>query len=198
MLHVSLSVQITDTSTNSYSSACVLCCIRAACDSRLACKFYQQCSTVSQLLVCLFHGQSLQLHVVSDSVAPVYVVRNYTIWLAFVTSVHFILQCRLYVSSDNSQTELVYVHSLQAMINMLFNPVNSTAHIVLCLCLSLYNMQTENACAHLFQAMINMISNPVNSTVPIASEVLKAAGVYDKRKLFGVTTLDVVSISFHI
>ncbi len=43
------------------------------------------------------------------------------------------------------------------------------------------------------QAMINMISNPVNSTVPIAAEVLKAAGVYDKRKLFGVTTLDVVS-----
>ena len=38
-----------------------------------------------------------------------------------------------------------------------------------------------------------MISNPVNSTVPIAAEVLKAAGVYDKRKLFGVTTLDVVS-----
>lgn len=42
------------------------------------------------------------------------------------------------------------------------------------------------------QAMINMISNPVNSTVPIAAEVLKAAGVHDKRKLFGVTTLDVV------
>lgn len=37
-----------------------------------------------------------------------------------------------------------------------------------------------------------MISNPVNSTVPIAAEVLKAAGVYDKRKLMGVTTLDVV------
>ena len=43
------------------------------------------------------------------------------------------------------------------------------------------------------QAMINMISNPVNSTVPIAAEILKAAGVYDKKKLFGVTTLDVVS-----
>ena len=41
--------------------------------------------------------------------------------------------------------------------------------------------------------MIEIISNPVNSTVPIASEVLKAAGVYDKRKLLGVTTLDVVS-----
>jgi malate dehydrogenase len=33
--------------------------------------------------------------------------------------------------------------------------------------------------------------------VPIAAEVLKAAGVYDKRKLFGVTTLDVIrSITF--
>jgi len=40
-------------------------------------------------------------------------------------------------------------------------------------------------------ACILVISNPVNSTVPIASEVLKAAGVYDPRKLFGVTTLDV-------
>ncbi|KAL6205845.1 PREDICTED: malate dehydrogenase, mitochondrial [Fragaria vesca subsp. vesca] len=44
-------------------------------------------------------------------------------------------------------------------------------------------------CPH---AIINMISNPVNSTVPIASEVLKKAGVYDEKKLFGVTTLDVV------
>jgi len=41
-------------------------------------------------------------------------------------------------------------------------------------------------------AMINMISNPVNSTVPIAAEVLKAKGTYDPKKLFGVTTLDVV------
>ena len=32
----------------------------------------------------------------------------------------------------------------------------------------------------------------MNSTVPIAAETLKAAGVYDPRKLFGVTTLDVV------
>merc|ERR1712050_691709 len=30
-----------------------------------------------------------------------------------------------------------------------------------------------------------------NSTVPIAAEVLKAKGVYDPKKLFGVTTLDV-------
>lgn len=37
-----------------------------------------------------------------------------------------------------------------------------------------------------------MISNPVNSTVPIASEVFKKAGTYDEKKLFGVTTLDVL------
>ncbi|KAK1286613.1 hypothetical protein QJS10_CPB20g01966 [Acorus calamus] len=41
-------------------------------------------------------------------------------------------------------------------------------------------------------ALVNMISNPVNSTVPIASEVFKKAGTYDEKKLFGVTTLDVV------
>lgn len=39
---------------------------------------------------------------------------------------------------------------------------------------------------------ILVISNPVNSTVPIAAEVLKGAGVFDPKKLFGVTTLDVV------
>jgi len=41
-------------------------------------------------------------------------------------------------------------------------------------------------------AYILVISNPVNSTVPIAAEVLKAAGVFNPKKLFGVTTLDVV------
>ena len=44
----------------------------------------------------------------------------------------------------------------------------------------------------LVQALVNMISNPVNSTVPIAAEVFKKAGTYDEKKLFGVTTLDVV------
>ena len=43
---------------------------------------------------------------------------------------------------------------------------------------------------------MNIISNPVNSTVPIAAEVLKAKGVYDKNRLFGVTTLDVVGLEF--
>ncbi len=41
-------------------------------------------------------------------------------------------------------------------------------------------------------AMFLIISNPVNSTVPIFAEVLKKAGVYDKKRLFGVTTLDIV------
>jgi malate dehydrogenase len=41
-------------------------------------------------------------------------------------------------------------------------------------------------------ALVAVISNPVNSTVPIAAAVLKKAGVYDPRRLFGVTTLDVV------
>jgi len=40
-------------------------------------------------------------------------------------------------------------------------------------------------------AILGVISNPVNSTVPIAAEVLKKAGVYDPKKLCGVTTLDV-------
>jgi len=35
-----------------------------------------------------------------------------------------------------------------------------------------------------------IISNPVNSTVPIAKEVLVGAGVYNPKKLFGVTQLD--------
>lgn len=41
-------------------------------------------------------------------------------------------------------------------------------------------------------ACVGIVTNPVNTLVPIAAEVLKKAGVYDKRKLFGVTTLDVV------
>jgi malate dehydrogenase len=49
------------------------------------------------------------------------------------------------------------------------------------------------ACAiHCPEACLAIISNPVNSTVAIAAEALKKHGVYDPRKLFGVTTLDVV------
>ncbi|RUO29624.1 malate dehydrogenase [Aliidiomarina soli] len=42
------------------------------------------------------------------------------------------------------------------------------------------------------EACIGIITNPVNTTVAIAAEVLKKKGVYDKNKLFGVTTLDVI------
>lgn len=42
------------------------------------------------------------------------------------------------------------------------------------------------------KANVLVISNPVNSTVPIVAEVLKAKGVYDPKKVFGVTTLDVI------
>ena len=45
---------------------------------------------------------------------------------------------------------------------------------------------------HCPNAVLNIISNPVNSTVPIAVEILKKAGVYDPKKVMGVTTLDVV------
>lgn len=41
-------------------------------------------------------------------------------------------------------------------------------------------------------AMFLIISNPVNSTVPIFAETLKAAGTYNPKRLFGVTTLDIV------
>ncbi|ETV90572.1 malate dehydrogenase, NAD-dependent [Aphanomyces invadans] len=42
------------------------------------------------------------------------------------------------------------------------------------------------------KAMLLIIANPVNSTVPIVAETFKKFGVYDPKRLFGVTTLDVV------
>jgi malate dehydrogenase len=45
------------------------------------------------------------------------------------------------------------------------------------------------------KAFVLIISNPVNSTVPIACEILKAHNVFDARRVFGVTTLDVVRAS---
>lgn len=42
------------------------------------------------------------------------------------------------------------------------------------------------------KAHLLIISNPVNSTVPIAAEILKKHGVYDPKRVFGVTTLDIV------
>jgi malate dehydrogenase len=41
-------------------------------------------------------------------------------------------------------------------------------------------------------AHILVIANPVNSTVPIVAATLEKMGVFDPRRVFGVTTLDVV------
>jgi malate dehydrogenase len=48
---------------------------------------------------------------------------------------------------------------------------------------------------HCPKAFIAVISNPVNSTVPIVAEVFKKAGKYDPKRIFGVTTLDIVRAS---
>ena len=42
------------------------------------------------------------------------------------------------------------------------------------------------------KAFVLVISNPVNSTVPIVAATLEKLGVFDPRRVFGVTTLDVV------
>ena len=53
--------------------------------------------------------------------------------------------------------------------------------------------EVAQACAQYCpEAFFAIISNPVNSTVPIFKMVLKKHGVYNPKKLFGVTTLDVV------
>ena len=50
----------------------------------------------------------------------------------------------------------------------------------------------EGCAKHCPGAVLAIISNPVNSTVPIAAEILKKHGVFDPKKLCGVTTLDVM------
>ncbi|KAF7794568.1 hypothetical protein EIP86_005703 [Pleurotus ostreatoroseus] len=45
------------------------------------------------------------------------------------------------------------------------------------------------------KAFVLVISNPVNSTVPIVAEVFRKHGVFDPKRIFGVTTLDVVRAS---
>merc|ERR1719278_373075 len=61
---------------------------------------------------------------------------------------------------------------------------NTNASIVATIC-----QAASKACP---KAMIAIISNPVNSTVPIACEIFKKAGTLDPKRVFGVTTLDVV------
>ena len=53
----------------------------------------------------------------------------------------------------------------------------------------------EGAAKHCPKANLLIISNPVNSTVPIVAETLKKHGVFDPKRVFGVTTLDVVRAS---
>ncbi|KAH9259539.1 malate dehydrogenase, NAD-dependent [Batrachochytrium salamandrivorans] len=50
----------------------------------------------------------------------------------------------------------------------------------------------EECAKHCPNAAFLIISNPVNSTVPIFREVLRKHGKYNPKKLFGVTSLDVV------
>jgi len=54
---------------------------------------------------------------------------------------------------------------------------------------------TEEIVKYAPKAFILVISNPVNSTVPIVAEVLKKHNVFDPKRLFGVTTLDIVRAS---
>lgn len=56
---------------------------------------------------------------------------------------------------------------------------------------SIVKTLAEAVGTHCPEAAVLIISNPVNSTVPIVAETLKKQGVYDPRKLFGVTTLDI-------
>lgn len=49
--------------------------------------------------------------------------------------------------------------------------------------------QVAKACP---TACVGIITNPVNTTVAIAADTLKKAGVYNKDKLFGISTLDVI------
>ncbi|KAK1923634.1 malate dehydrogenase [Papiliotrema laurentii] len=60
---------------------------------------------------------------------------------------------------------------------------------------SIVQTLAESVAKYAPKAHVLIISNPVNSTVPIFAEVLKKAGVFDEKRLFGVTTLDVVRAS---
>lgn len=57
---------------------------------------------------------------------------------------------------------------------------------------SIVQTLAEGVAKYCPEACVAIIANPVNSTVPIFAETMKNAGVYDKRKIMGVTTLDTV------
>ncbi|EDX12477.1 GD19217 [Drosophila simulans] len=56
----------------------------------------------------------------------------------------------------------------------------------------LFNDISNSIAKNCPKALVAIITNPVNTCVPIAAEILKKAGVYDPKRLFGVSTLDVV------
>ncbi|WMY95217.1 MAG: malate dehydrogenase [Arsenophonus sp.] len=55
----------------------------------------------------------------------------------------------------------------------------------------IYNL-IKNVAYQCPQALIGIITNPINTIIPLAAQVLKKFGVYNKNKLFGITTLDVI------
>ncbi|WMY95622.1 MAG: malate dehydrogenase [Arsenophonus sp.] len=55
----------------------------------------------------------------------------------------------------------------------------------------IYNL-IENVAQQCPKALIGIITNPINTIVPLAAQVLKKFGAYDRNKLFGITTLDVM------
>ncbi|PVV04714.1 hypothetical protein BB560_000774 [Smittium megazygosporum] len=57
-------------------------------------------------------------------------------------------------------------------------------------------MDLSIACAEVCpKASILIISNPVNSLLPLAAQVFKNKGVFDPKKMIGITTLDLVRAS---
>ncbi|KAM0806453.1 malate dehydrogenase, NAD-dependent [Usnea florida] len=50
----------------------------------------------------------------------------------------------------------------------------------------------EACCMTCPKALLMIVTNPINAIVPFAAEVLKKQGMFDARRLLGVTTLDVV------
>ncbi|GMP41310.1 hypothetical protein CsSME_00011463 [Camellia sinensis var. sinensis] len=91
--------------------------------------------------------------------------------------------------------EAVADNCLDAFIHIISNPVNSMVPLIAEVLKQKVKTLFEAVADNCPDAFIHIISNPVNSTVPIAVEVLKQKGVYDPKKLFGVTTLDVVRAS---
>jgi len=79
-----------------------------------------------------------------------------------------------------------------------FHYINSCLCLTLVFSLCIYS--NIWLCTELWTLLCDVIGVclKVNSTVPIASEVLKLQGVYDPKRIIGVTTLDIVRASTFI